>query len=77
MHQCKSQPVRSLFYTELIQQDKRMERINQYYSKSPVETKTMWKLGQLVAAMFIEDNGFHRARIIGFTDTGVEVLVSI
>ena len=40
-------------------------------SKHP--TKVTWTPGQPVAARFSEDDQFHRAKIIGFTGTGIEV----
>ena len=55
---------------ELVSLDSRLQ---QRYAYSPPDPDVTWSLGSAVAAYY--DEMFYRAKIVGFDDDGIEVLV--
>ena len=48
-------------------------RLRDRYSNSPPELNVTWLLGSAVAAYYVADDVFYRAKIVGFEDDGIEV----
>lgn len=51
-----------------------VDRVQKHYRNTmPESNNTVWTLGQPVAAQFLEDDQFYRAKLVRFHDNGIEV----
>jgi hypothetical protein len=52
-----------------------INRVQQHYVKTEPHSTVTWRIGCPVAALYTEDGSYYRAKVTGFDDSGVVVIV--